>query len=72
LIQFVNILKEITGVEYEIVEFPDDKKIIDIGDYYGDYSFFNKDTGWNPKVNLVEGISKTIDFYNCYKKEYWM
>ena len=72
LIQFVNILKEITGVEYEVVPFPDDKKIIDIGDYYGDYSFFNKDTGWDPKVSLVEGVSKTIDFYNCYKKEYWL
>jgi len=54
------------------VPFPDDKKIIDIGDYYGDYSFFNKDTGWDPKVSLVEGVSKTIDFYNCYKKEYWL
>jgi UDP-glucose 4-epimerase len=72
LIQFVDILKQITGVEFEIAPFPDDKKIIDIGDYYGDYSFFNEDTGWSPKVDLIEGITRTIDFYNHYKKEYWL
>ena len=71
LIQFVDILKQITGVEFEIVPFPDDKKIIDIGDYYGDYSLFNEDTGWSPKVDLIEGITRTIDFYNHYKKAYW-
>ena len=72
LIQFVDILKQITGVEFEVVPFPDDKKIIDIGDYYGDYSLFTKDTGWSPKVDLIEGITRTIDFYNHYKKEYWL
>ena len=50
----------------------DNKKIIDIGDYYGDYSLFTKDTGWSPKVDLIEGITRTIDFYNHYKKEYWL
>jgi nucleoside-diphosphate-sugar epimerase len=72
LVQFVDILKEITGVEFEIVPFPNDKKIIDIGDYYGDYSLFSKDTGWNPKVGLIEGVTRTIDFYNRYQKEYWL
>jgi nucleoside-diphosphate-sugar epimerase len=72
LIQFVDILKEITGVEFETIPFPDDKKIIDIGDYYGDYSLFAKDTGWSPKVDLIEGITRTTDFYNRYKEEYWL
>lgn len=72
LIQFVKILKEISGVKFEIVPFPDDKKIIDIGDYYGDYSFFAKDTGWSPKVDLIEGITRTTDFYNRYQEEYWL
>lgn len=72
LIQFVKILKDISGVKFEIVPFPDDKKIIDIGDYYGDYSFFAKDTGWSPKVDLIEGITRTTDFYNRYQEEYWL
>ena len=72
LIQFVDILKEITGVEFETIPFPDDKKIIDIGDYYGDYSLFAKDTGWSPKGDLIEGITRTTDFYNRYKEEYWL
>jgi len=28
-------------MKYELVPFPHDNKIIDIGDYYGDYSLFS-------------------------------
>lgn len=71
LLDLVYILQKITGVQYRIVPFPDDKKIIDIGDYYGDYSKFHDFTSWKPKVDLEEGIEKTLDYYQKYAKEYW-
>ncbi len=71
VIQFVELLAGFTGVSYEIVPFPDDRKIIDIGDYYGDYSAFRKVTGWEPKVDLAEGLERTLASYRQNKQEYW-
>ncbi len=63
LLDFVDTLSAIIPVKYRIVPFPDNKKLIDIGDYYGDYSRFASLTGWSPKVNLREGLKRTIAFY---------
>jgi len=54
----------------EFIPFPDERKKIDIGDFFGDYSKFKKDSGWKPKVSLREGLEKTIDYYNNNKKKY--
>ena len=51
--------------------FPEDKKIIDIGNYYGDYSRFAGLTGWQPTVDLKEGIERTVEFYRKHKEVYW-
>ena len=53
------------------VPFPDDKRIIDIGDYYGDFSRFQAATGWRPEVDLEEGLARTIAFYREHKDVYW-
>jgi UDP-glucose 4-epimerase len=71
LLEFIGILNKHCGVKYEIVPFPEDKKIIDIGDCYCDYSRFAGLTGWQPKVDLDEGIERTIEFYRKYKEIYW-
>lgn len=70
LIDVVEMLQEITDVCYEIVPFPDNKKIIDIGDYYGDYSLFHKITGWRQKIDMPKGLRKTIAFYRQNPEEY--
>ena len=71
MLEFVGVLESLCGTQYEIVPFPEDKKIIDIGDYYGDYSKFTKATGWHPQVDLKEGIQSSIEFFGKHKKEYW-
>ena len=43
LTEFVNILRRHCAFKVETVPFPEDKRIIDIGDYYGDYSKFRAD-----------------------------
>ncbi len=51
--------------------FPQDSRIIDIGDYYGDYSRFCDATGWDPQVDLAEGLERTLTFYRRHQDEYW-
>jgi len=53
------------------VPFPPDKKRIDIGDYYGDYSKIEESLGWKPRVGLKEGLAKTIAYYREHKEYYW-
>jgi len=56
---------------YRLVPFPAEKKRIDIGSYFADFSKFNNTSGWHPGVSLEEGLKKTIKFYREYKKFYW-
>jgi len=55
----------------EQIPFPPDRKAIDIGDYYSDFSKIQKNLGWSPKVKLSEGLEKTINFYLKNREHYW-
>jgi nucleoside-diphosphate-sugar epimerase len=48
---------------YEMVPFPEDRKQIDIGDYYGDYTKIKTELGWQPLTRLRHGIACTLAFY---------
>jgi dTDP-glucose 4,6-dehydratase/UDP-glucose 4-epimerase len=56
---------------YEIVPFPPERKVIDIGDYYSDYKKINQALSWSPKTSLREGLEKTIHYYRQYYQHYW-
>jgi UDP-glucose 4-epimerase len=72
LLDFVKLLIELNSSgSYEIVPFPEDKKKIDIGSFYSDYSKIKNTLGWEPIVNLREGLKKTIEYYKKYKSYYW-
>ena len=72
LIDFVKLLLEVAGGgNYEMVPFPEDKKIIDIGDYYADYRRIRATLGWRYKTTMREGLAKTIEFYRTCKEHYW-
>lgn len=49
--------------EYEAKEFPEQRKKIDIGDYYSDYSLITNLLNWQPKVDLQEGLTKTLCYF---------
>src|SRR5262245_1840206 len=60
----VRLLVELAGHgRYRFVEWPADKKAIDIGSFYADSSRFKGVTGWAPKVTLREGLTRTLAFY---------
>ena len=56
--------------KYAIVSFPENRKRIDIGDYYGDYSLIHSEVGWQPRISLRDGIQKLMDFYVQNKEHY--
>jgi UDP-glucose 4-epimerase len=51
-------------------EFPSERKKIDIGDYYSDYSLISSTLGWAPKVSLRKGIKRTIEYYRAHLEHY--
>jgi len=59
------------GGSYEMVPFPSDRKAIDIGDYYGDFSLIEQDLGWSPGFNLRTGLEKTLFYYKKNRAYYW-
>lgn len=77
LLEFVRVLLEVCqefGVGkggYRLVPFPPDKKRIDIGDYYADYSKIQEVLGWSPQVPLREGLRRTVAYYIQYREHYW-
>lgn len=59
------------GGEYILHPYPADRKRIDIGDYYADFSRIRSALGWEPKVPLREGLAHTIAYYQQYHDKYW-
>lgn len=55
----------------EKIPFPADRKAIDIGDYYSNYNLISEELGWTPKVDLAEGLTRTVNYYRKFSKFYW-
>jgi len=69
---FVEKVIEIYGRgKYKSVPFPKNRKMIEVGDFVGDYSKIKNTLGWEPRVSLGEGIKNTLDFYKKYRRYYW-
>lgn len=49
--------------DYVVRQFPADRKKIDIGDYYSDYTLIRTRLGWEPQTPLKEALRRTVTFY---------
>jgi len=58
------------GGEYTVQSFPPNRKAIDIGDYYADFSQISSVLKWKPEVPLREGLTRTLAFYRKYLEHY--
>lgn len=56
---------------YELVPFPPERKAIDIGDYYGDFSLIAQELEWQPRIGLRDGLQQTIAYYKQHYYHYW-
>lgn len=55
---------------YELVPFPEERKAIDIGDYYSDFSLISSELGWSPQVSLKQGLLNTLEYYSKHQSAY--
>jgi UDP-glucose 4-epimerase len=53
------------------IPFPEDRKSIDIGDFYADWSAIERALGWRPVVGVEEGVGRTLDYYRQHGPRYW-
>jgi UDP-glucose 4-epimerase len=58
------------GGTCKICEFPDERRKIDIGDYYSDDRLIRGELGWQPATPLREGLQKTLDYYREHLPHY--
>ena len=54
----------------QYVDWPEEKRAIDIGSFYADSRKFSAATGWTPAVSLEEGFRRTIAFYREHFEHY--
>jgi UDP-glucose 4-epimerase len=67
----VQLLIELAGTgRFTFVEWPPEKKAIDIGSFYADSSRFRNACGWTPTVTLREGLARTLAFYREHMPRY--
>jgi nucleoside-diphosphate-sugar epimerase len=71
---FVNMVKliiEIAGSgTWKFVPWPPERKSIEVGDIALDLGKIQKLLKWNPKVNLEEGLNRTIEYYRERMHDY--
>jgi UDP-glucose 4-epimerase len=53
------------------VVWPKNYQNIETGNFVADISKISRQTGWHPKINLREGIAKTVGFYKDNWRCYW-
>jgi UDP-glucose 4-epimerase len=58
------------GGEYRLRSFPEERKRIDIGDYYSDYRRIQGALGWQPRVSLKDGLARTLAYYREHLARY--
>ena len=67
----VNLLIAAAGAgRYRFVNWPEDKKAIDIGDFYADSSLIDATLGWRPVTPLRTGLTRTLAFYRAHRHHY--
>jgi UDP-glucose 4-epimerase len=67
----VKLLTELAGSgSYCFVEWPAEKKAIDIGSFYADSTLFKHTAGWAPRVSLSEGLTRTLSYYRAHMTQY--
>lgn len=59
------------GGDVNRAPWPPEREKIDIGSIYLDHSLLTDLTGWQPRIELDEGLRVTLDFYREHGSHYW-
>ncbi len=70
--ELAELLVEVAGSgSYRLVPFPEERRSIDIGDYFADDAKIRGRLGWETRVGLREGLERSLSYYREYGADYW-
>jgi UDP-glucose 4-epimerase len=70
--ELAELLIEVAGSgSHRLAPFPPERKVIDIGSIYVDDRKIRRVLKWKPRVDLREGLSRTIAYFRAHPAEYW-
>jgi UDP-glucose 4-epimerase len=70
--ELAELLVELAGAgSWRLVPFPDERRTIDIGDYFADDTKIRSRLGWEPRVGLREGLERSLAYYRDCRADYW-
>ena len=73
LLELARQMTEVHGSgSYRLEPFPPERKRIDIGDYYGNYTKIQTQLGWSPTTLLREGLAWTLAYYQANRQHYFL
>lgn len=62
--ELANMITALSGKgSWTLQPWPEERKAIDIGSYYGDFSKAMAELGWQPTVGLRDGLERTLAYY---------
>ncbi|HMA16914.1 MAG TPA: NAD-dependent epimerase/dehydratase family protein, partial [Thermoanaerobaculia bacterium] len=71
-LKVAEILRELVpGVEIVFTDFTPERRAQEPGDFVSDISKIRRLTGWSPKVDLRDGLARTVEFYRERRADYF-
>jgi UDP-glucose 4-epimerase len=73
LLEVAELCQELAGLGAPVdrMPWPPERQRIDIGSIYVDHAKLTELTGWEPGVELREGLDRTLAFYREHGEHYW-
>jgi UDP-glucose 4-epimerase len=69
--QLADLLIEINGGGRRVLRaYPQDRRKIDIGDFYSDYGLIERTLGWRPRTPLRTALARTLAYYRRNLRHY--
>lgn len=71
-LKVAEILRDLVpGVEIVFTDFTPERRAQEPGDFVSDISKIRRLTGWSPKVDLRDGLARTVEFYRERRADYF-
>jgi len=64
------LLTGMTGAPHVDMDFPAERKSIDIGDYFASFDLIRRELGWQPAISLREGLGRTLAYFRAHDPRY--
>lgn len=65
------VVDALKGAKIEFKEWPKDRYFVETGDYISNIDRIKNVSGWAPKTPMIEGVRKTIEYYQKYRRYYF-